>query len=123
MDSPDGGLLEAPEWDGTIPKGQECQRHPLFTARDSFDEEDKEDSSLVARIELLELEFQEVMKSGVPMDCENKADLGVGIVIYTKTPEPRVHYVCQRCHDFMESLQTEINTITELIEDDEFRAF
>ena len=99
---------EAPEWDGIIPDGQICQSHPLFIARDSFVEEDKEDSSLIAKIELLELECEELIIQQVPQNCKNKADIGEGIVIHGKVPEPRVHFVCQSCYDIMNRNSVEV---------------
>ena len=73
-----------PEWDGTIPDGQICQSIPPFT----FGPTDEE-----------ELEYlDQLVKDGIPKDCENDASLGFGIVIGSNDgPLPLIWYLCEKC--------------------------
>ena len=75
---------DLPEWEGSIPDGQICQSHPLFTFGPS-DEEEYE-------------KYDQLVKDGISKDCENNATLGFGTVIGSNDgPLPLIWYLCEKC--------------------------
>ena len=82
---------EEPEWNGTIPDGQICQSLPDFT----FNHADEEE------VEYLD----QLVKDGIPKDCENNATLGFETVIGSNDgPLPLIWYLCEKCGEHFRQL-------------------